>query len=133
MRPELVAGDYVFCSFADAHYGDHAELEPIGAVMESEGLTLIVPKCLAEQHGIEITGTFNKITLNVHSSLEAVGLTAAFAKVLTEQGISANVVAGYFHDHIFVQKDVAASAMNALMELSQRSTRSELGTEGESH
>ncbi len=42
------------------------------------------------------------ITLNVHSSLEAVGSTAAFATALGEAGISCNVLAGYFHDHILV-------------------------------
>jgi hypothetical protein len=53
----------------------------------------------------------------VHSSLETVGLTAAFSTKLGEHGISANVIAGYYHDHIFVQSDLAKSAIDALHEL----------------
>ena len=57
--------------------------------------------------------------MEIHSSLDAVGLTAAFSNKLTSHGISANVVAGYYHDHIFVQKDKACLAIEALEELSK--------------
>lgn len=57
------------------------------------------------------------ITLTVHSDLAAVGLTAAFSRVLAEAGISCNVVAGVRHDHIFVPVERAADAMAALRRL----------------
>ena len=60
---------------------------------------------------------FRAITLTIHSSLDAVGLTAAVASKLSEKGISANVVAAYYHDHIFVPTQKANSAMKALKEL----------------
>jgi hypothetical protein len=60
---------------------------------------------------------FRGITLNVHSGLDAVGLTAALSSKLAEHGISANVIAGYFHDHIFVQNEHAEKAIAALNEL----------------
>lgn len=56
----------------------------------------------------------------MHSSLEAVGLTAAFATELTRHGLSANVVAGYYHDHVFVDADDAERAVAVLQTLSER-------------
>jgi len=58
------------------------------------------------------------ITLQVHSALEAVALTAAISHALTEAGVSANVVAGYTHDHVFVPLERADDAMRALGTLS---------------
>ena len=36
---------------------------------------------------------------------------------LTEKNISANVIAAYYHDHIFVPKEKAEQALNAILEL----------------
>ena len=117
MRPELQDGTFAFCTFPDAIYGDHAHLQPIAAVRESEGLTLIIPAEKAAEFNIPHEGVYKMITLQIHSSLEAVGLTATFATKLGEHGLSANVIAGYFHDHIFVQADKAEKAVGALKEL----------------
>jgi hypothetical protein len=119
MSPELMAGEFVFCSFEKARYGDHSDLEPIAVVSESEGLTFVIPKSKADQHQHKYESVFKGITLNVHSSLDAVGLTAAFSSKLTEHGISANVIAGYFHDHIFVQSEHAEKAISAIQELTR--------------
>lgn len=117
MSPILVDGEYVFCSFQNSHYGDHPELEPFAACVEPEGLTLIIPKLKADTNGISYDSVFRAITLTIHSSLDAVGLTASVSTKLTEHGISANVIAGNFHDHIFVQTEHAEKAMAALDEL----------------
>ena len=119
LSPQLMDGDYVFCTFPNATYGDHLELEPIASFDEREGLTLIVSKARADQRGLSYASVFRGITLTVHSSLDAVGLTAAFSAKLTEHGISANVVAGFYHDHIFVQQEDAANAMSALGEFAR--------------
>ena len=58
------------------------------------------------------------ISLTLHSDLAAVGLTGAFATALADEGISANVIAGYFHDHILVQWARRGDAMAALTRLS---------------
>jgi hypothetical protein len=54
------------------------------------------------------------LSLTVQSSLEAVGLTAAFAAMLGEIDIPCNVLAGYLHDHILVPVDRAQEAIDAL-------------------
>ena len=119
MSPALMDGEYVFCTFQDAQYGDHSDLEPVAAIKESEGLTLIIPKSKADDKSYSYESVFKGITLSIHSSLDAVGLTAAFSSKLTEHGISANVIAGYYHDHIFVQSELADKAIEALNELAR--------------
>ncbi|MDG1871652.1 MAG: ACT domain-containing protein [Flavobacterium sp.] len=57
--------------------------------------------------------------MTIHSSLEAVGLTAAFSKALSENGISCNVVAAFYHDHIFVDVKDTDKAMAVLNAFSQ--------------
>lgn len=120
LDPELAAPEVVFVSFADAQYGDYADLQPLAMVQEAEGMTLVVQKALADQFQLAYDGVFQCITLNVHSSLQAVGLTAAVSRQLAQRGISANVLAGYYHDHIFVpaqQADTALSALKAIESL----------------
>jgi hypothetical protein len=120
MKPELMAGEWAFCSVSGP-LSQYLELQPLASLQEKEGLTLIVPQSQASSQllaDVEVLGPYRQITLNVHSSLEAVGLTAAFATALTQQGISANVVAGFYHDHIFVASDKADAALQALQALS---------------
>jgi len=61
--------------------------------------------------------------LTVHSDLQAVGLTASFARALADEGIACNVVAGARHDHLFVPIAAAAAAVNALNNLQSRALR----------
>lgn len=117
LAPELHDEEYVFCTVGNGRYGDHPELEPIAAFAEAEGLTLVIPRHRAEAHGIPYEAVFKCITLSVHSSLEAVGLTAVIATKLAEKSISANVIAAFYHDHVFVQPHRAEAALTALEEL----------------
>ncbi|WED28748.1 ACT domain-containing protein [Vibrio sp. DW001] len=117
MSPELIEGKYVFCTVNGA-LSDYLALEPIAIFREKEGLTLVLEEHKGIEAKLDFDAVFSLITLSVHSSLEAVGLTAAFATKLASYGISANVIAGYYHDHIFVQKDKADAAMKALKEFS---------------
>lgn len=115
MSPEIKSGEYVFCTVA-GNYSDYAHLNPRAFFVETEGLTLIVPVEMAEKAQLGYEGKFKQITLMVHSSLNAVGLTAAVATKLASYGISANMVAAYYHDHIFVQIEKAEEALMALKE-----------------
>jgi len=119
MSPELSGREYVFCTFENARYGDFSQLEPIATINETEGLTLIIPRTIADKNGLTYESAFRGITLTIHSSLNAIGLTAAFSNKLTEHGIGANVIAGYYHDHIFVQSEHAEKAIEALSEFAR--------------
>jgi uncharacterized protein len=97
-------------------YGITVQAGPVeGAfamVAEDEGLTVIAPLSL-----VPCDSAWARISLQLHSDLAAVGLTAAFAAALGTRGISANVVAGFHHDHIFVQWERRDAAMEALKAL----------------
>jgi hypothetical protein len=84
---------------------------------EAEGTTLILPRSDAESLSIPFTYPCRRITLNIHSSLEAVGLFAAVTAKLAANGISVNVVSGYYHDHLFVRTADATHVMTLLEEL----------------
>ena len=123
MSPMLDAADYVFCS-VNGKLGDFIHLSPLATFVEEEGLTLVITQQLALANNLSFGSCFKRISLMVHSSLDAVGLTAAVSVKLTEKGISANVIAGYYHDHIFVQSDKAEMALQALKELAIGYSRS---------
>ncbi|MCY1367747.1 ACT domain protein [compost metagenome] len=115
MSPTLNPGQYVFCTLDDA-----ARLQgcvPLGSFREREGLTTILERGEADRLGLSYDYHAAWITLEVHSALSAVGLTAAFAAALAQAGISCNVVAGYFHDHLFVASADAERALSTLRAL----------------
>lgn len=114
LSPVLTEGDFVFCTLKNAKYGDYADARPLASFAEAEGLTLVLLKDTAERFGLSYKGVFRCITLGIHSSLDAVGLTAAVAGQLAAHGIAANVIAAYFHDHIFVQTEFADQAIDIL-------------------
>jgi hypothetical protein len=116
MKPEHQPGDYVFCLVEDPSTVPLAE--SVLMFRENEGITVIVRKELADKLGLSYSFVAAWITLTVHSSLEAVGLTAAFSKALAENGVSCNVVAAFYHDHLFVQQQDAVKAMEILNGLS---------------
>jgi hypothetical protein len=115
MSPQLNPGEYVFASVPEG--SDLQRVQVLGSFREREGLTVIIERQEAESLGLASGYVMAWITLNVHSSLEAVGLTAAFATALGKAGISCNVIAGFYHDHLFVGKDDAQKAMTVLGEL----------------
>ena len=116
MKPKHNFGDYVFCVVDNL---ENIDLKDIVLIFkEPEGNTIIIEKDLADSLNLQYSFIAAWITLTVHSSLEAVGLTAAFSSALARAGISCNVVAGYYHDHIFVDKKDITKAMEILNKLS---------------
>jgi hypothetical protein len=116
IKPKHNIGDYVFCTIRDLSKINFSDI--ISIFKEQDGVTIIIKKELADTLKLDYLFIASWITLTVHSSLEAVGLTAAFSKALSDEGISCNVVAAFYHDHIFVNKRDTEKAMNILNRLS---------------
>ncbi|RWB51268.1 ACT domain-containing protein [Mesorhizobium sp.] len=118
MTPHLLPGVYVFATLAPGAAVPDG-LEPVMQFREREGLTLILPEDQAKAAGL--MGAFRccMITLNVHSSLEAVGFLAAITTRLATAGMGVNPVSAFYHDHLFVPAERAEEAMKLLQELAQ--------------
>ncbi|MFZ4814825.1 MAG: ACT domain-containing protein [Phototrophicaceae bacterium] len=117
MQPRLNPGKVVFCSFSlDVAL---PSITPIGWFRESEGITLILPK--EEATALQIPFLFEAgwITLDVHSSMDAVGFLAVISKALTDAGIPCNAVSAYYHDHLFIPTADLDRALDVLESLSQ--------------
>lgn len=115
MTPKLNEGEYVFCTVNNI---SKIETDKIVCFFkEEEGYAIVVNKLIADSWGLSYQYIAAWITLTVHSSLEAVGLTAAFSTALANNNISCNVIAGFYHDHIFVDVKDAERAIEALQDL----------------
>lgn len=126
LTPELDPQSYYFCS--SVALSPELANQAFAIVREHEGWTLVLP-ATARPDPDEVaadvrsqllcsSAAFARITLNVHSSLQAVGLTAAVATALATQDISCNLLAGFYHDHLFVPAERAAQALALLEQLS---------------
>jgi len=107
--------EYGFASVKNipANFDNHA----LGTFRENEGLTIIATKDYFSTSNIKYEGSYAKLTIEVHTSLELVGLTAVLTRKLAENNISANVISAYFHDYIFVQYDIRQKAIEAINSL----------------
>ena len=90
-------------------------------IVEHEGITAICSIERAEAEGWDYEFPSAWLTLDVYSALEAVGLTAAVARVLTDANIPCNVIAARRHDHILVPAERAAAAIDAIESLANAS------------
>lgn len=117
MKPELNQGEYVYSTVKDINKIDSQDI--IMFFKEKEDNTVILAKNIADELKLDYQYVCAWITLTVHSSLEAVGLTAAFSKALKDANISCNVIAGYYHDHIFINVKDKDRAMEVLGKFSE--------------
>ena len=116
MHPALRDGDYVYALWP---HGKPLEGHVEAAVREAEGLTVVLHREEAERLGVSYDFVAAWITLQIHSALDSVGLTAAVSSALTVAGISCNVLAGFHHDHLLVPAAQSGHAMDILELLAQ--------------
>ncbi|SFR44650.1 hypothetical protein SAMN05216203_0393 [Marinobacter daqiaonensis] len=123
LSPRLDTTSYVYCTVARAKYGELEKLKPIVSIAELEGLTLVIPLEQAQAEGLDYYRVFRRITLEGHSSVQALGLTSVVTSLLAERDITTNVIAGFYHDHMFVPSDRIDEAMEALRDLASQPNR----------
>jgi hypothetical protein len=115
LEPTARDGEFVYVNMPGPRLP--ATLSPEATIRENEGLTVVLRRADADAVSLAYDVTLAWITLSVPSSLEAVGLTAAFSTALGRAGISCNVLAGFYHDHLLVpvaQRDAALAVLREL-------------------
>ena len=116
MQSELLEGEFVFVRF-NRDLIEAIKLNPICTFNENEGLSLILNRDEADLNSIQYESVFRMITLNIRSSLDAVGFLARITGKLAMYNISVNPVSAYYHDHLFVPTARAEEAVNILKQL----------------
>lgn len=94
--------------------------QSFACVKEAEAYTFIMEQKVADFFKLPYHYLAAKITIQVHSALDAVGLTAALATQLANHNMSCNVVAGFYHDHLFVNYEHGSRAVEVLLALSDK-------------
>lgn len=120
MRPQLLPGTYVFATLAPGVRQPRG-LDPVMMFREREGVTLIVTEEDARAAALTASFRCRMVTLNIHSSLEAVGFLAAITTRLAAAGMGVNPVSAFYHDHLFVPAERADEALELLRKLTQDS------------
>lgn len=120
LQPKLHAGKYVFTTQLSTEHIPPTAI--IGQFKEKEGITVILKKEVADELELSYTYVASWITLDVHSALDSIGLTAIFSTELAKHNISCNVVAGFYHDHIFVDEKHGKMALKVLKDLSKNNS-----------
>lgn len=115
LSTKLVEGVFVFATVETIPAG----ISPRMVFQETEGTTLVLLREEAEATGLSFEFPCRMITLDVHSSLEAVGFIARISTELAKEGMGVNPVAGFYHDHLFVPEDRVEDAMRVLAHIAK--------------
>ncbi|MCF6233734.1 MAG: ACT domain-containing protein [Rhodobacteraceae bacterium] len=123
MTPVMRPGDFVFVTSDDPDLVASLSSKAISTFKEDEGMSMLVPIEVAEKSMQNIDHPMRCITLNVFSSLEGVGLTAAVATALGDNAIPCNMIAAFHHDHVFIPSEKSDEALAVLISLQNQATK----------
>jgi len=123
MTPKLQSGNFVFITTIDPELVASLSSQALSTFCEDEGTSMLIPVGLAIETKLNVDHPMRCITLNVYSSLEGVGLTAAVATALGDNAIPCNVVAAFHHDHVFVPFEMCNQAMEVLTSLQSQAAK----------
>ena len=115
--PYLVDESFIFMTTDESLSSISNTLNPIASFKENEGLSIVITQATADKNAITYDSVFSCISLGVHSSLESYGLISTISRELTKNNISTNIFSGYYHDHIFVQRDKAHEALEIISKI----------------
>ena len=101
IAPSLIEGSWAFATVPKGKPMP-AGLNPLMTYREDEGTTLLLDEQELATSGLQHAFFCRGISLNVNSSLYAVGLLAAVSEVLAKAAMSINIVSAYHRDYIFV-------------------------------
>ncbi|KAG9664036.1 hypothetical protein KCU64_g942, partial [Aureobasidium melanogenum] len=110
---------YVFAVLAESKIPPFSEVEMLFREARAEGITVITTQEYAESHGLEYAFPCRRITLDVTSSLDAVGFIAVVATRLAAVGMGVNPISGFYHDHLFVPLGRETDALKVIAELAE--------------
>lgn len=126
MTPTLKEGRYFFCTTGDTTIPAALANRCLALFREDEGTALVLTEQDAREYALDLSMPMSRIVLEVFSALDGVGLTAGVATALADQGIPCNMVAAYYHDHMFVPEPMAHRAIEILTDLQRRSGSTEI-------
>jgi hypothetical protein len=117
LKADLIDGIFVFAKVPTGQIPP--DLAPRMMFQEAEGTTLVLLKDAAQAADLPYEFPSRMITLNIHSSLDAVGFMARIATALGNEGMGVNPVAGFYHDHLFVPNGREQDALRILSQIAK--------------
>ena len=117
LKADLIDGIFVFVTVPTGQIPP--DLAPRMMFQEAEGTTLVLLKDAAQAADLPYEFPSRMITLNIHSSLDAVGFMARIATALGNEGMGVNPVAGFYHDHLFVPNGREQDALRILSQIAK--------------
>jgi uncharacterized protein len=116
IQPTIIEGNWAFATVPKGKPVPPG-LNPLMTYREPEGVTLLLDEQELARSGLPHAFFCRGISLNVSSSLYAIGFLAAVSEVLAKAAMSINIVSAYHRDYIFVPSGRAEEAVALLKKL----------------